>query len=526
LPQGRGMNAVNMARCSGPLALCLCLLFVLTPGGAWAENRPISPVAGIPQTATQRPETPKENAAWSVEHRGSSSESSGNFLCRFSHDKLSGTMGTVTLPVTDLLNLSLKRAGLVVDTQIAGIKAQAFALHDTTASFTSAADAAGKITGGSVSRDVLGGEKLIVSLTHLDGIRKGAESTTASTVGVIGSAESAQMESRLLGDLLKLKAEYCQTRFTDTASEGSESIRDSAWRTQLSGTWDTLSWGITSSQLGPAFMTASTPSSDMTRSRYNFNSTLKFPSSSVSLNLFQSRDYVDNYELNPMADTRSAAVKYTLSNQGWPTFFTSYSLRTMDYLTEDPDPTRNMTHTITFGTAYEQPKWSITPSCTLKRHDDRSADTDLDSSTYILKLAGGIKPAEGVSLSPLVSFTNTLLESTGVRSYTYQSAISGTVRIVPRHLDLNTTVSRLNSQAEDRSVDTTILYARGRIDWSLDRYIRAQVNKSVSLGGQITKTTDRITETDSKVWDISATVNIGLSPDLVSFGQERTPSYR
>jgi hypothetical protein len=467
---------------------------------------------------------------WYVERNPDGSSSpSGNCLYRFKYEKLSGTMGTLSVPGTELLNLSLYRPGLMLGTQIAGIKTQAFALQANPADpFKYSSNADRRIMGGSFYRDVLGDGRLTMSFTHLDGLLKNAEESTPPPEGISGSADSALMESKLIGDKLKFKAEFCQSRFINLTTEEPLKIHDNAWRTQLSGDGNILNWSLASTHLGPEFMASTTPASGGDRSRYSFNSGINLSPSFINFTVFQSRNYIENNELNPLADTRSGTVKYTYSSYGFPSFLTSYTLRTLAYVPVDgsSQQIRNLIQSLTFGTSYERSKWSISPTYTIKKIQDKSSDSRNESDTYIIKIAGGIKPVESLSVSPIFSFTNTFPEYTRVHCYTYQSGIITTLKLIPTRLDMNMAYSRQDSQAEDKSVASTTINAKGRLDWSLDRYIHDQISKSISLGGQMTRSIDRVSDTNSKEWNISASINIGLPADLVSLSRSRELSYR
>lgn len=324
-------------------------------------------------------------------------------------------------------------------------------------------------------------------------------------------SERAALESQLIDDKISFLAEFCRSQWSDSPTDDNTAVPNHAWITRLRGKDGMISWGVSTSFMSPAYMTQSNPLIGDNRSRYSFDSTIDLKPSTFSLSMLRSRDYLDNEATNPLAWTNAGTLQYTYACTDRPTFLTSYTVHDFAYAHGDGNDqrVRNVSRTITIGTSLAGPCWSVSPSYSLKRLDDKTTYREDDLDSTVVKVTGFFAPDERVSIVPLVSVTSTVPAYAGVRTNTYRSSLSTTVALIPRNLSLTTTFAHLDSRAQDKSVDTTSLSAGGRIDWSLDRFIPAPINKSVSIGAHAVRTRDHAGAATKNTWDMSATVMIG-----------------
>lgn len=487
-----------------------------------------------PGTSTQHPDPSPQGGLWTADqrmpHTGGSLLDPGSYLRRFQHEKLSASLGILSLPGTDLISLPSYKPGVMMGTRVAGINAQAFALQSNPVESyrygIRTMNSERKIMGGTIHGDVLGNEKLKLSLTHLGGLQKTTVDGIISPDEGYGNAESILMESKLIGDKLKFRAEYCESRFAAGVEDQSGDVRGNAWKTQLSGKGELFSWGFSSSRLGQAFMAPENPVSG-DRIRHNFNTGIILSPYSLKFSLLQAKDLVERNAQKSLADIRTGTVSYSYSLPNLPSFLTSYSLSTTDPIQGD-DPGLDWSsaiHSLTFGTSFVRPKWSVSPTYTLKRFRDTGNRYDNDSNTYVVKITGGIKPSENLSLAPMFSFTRVLPENSQAESHTFQSGLAGTLQLIPSRMNLDTSLSCLSSRAQDKSIDTTSVRAKGQLNWVLERYLRNEMKKTLSLKGQVITIRDRAGDTGEKEWDISAMVNIGLPMEFMDFGRARGLGY-
>lgn len=346
--------------------------------------------------------------------------------------------------------------------------------------------------------------------------------------GTLLTSESAGIESRLIDEKISFQAELCRSRRNDGLIEENTAVQNHAWKTRLAGKGGILSWGVSTSHMSPTFLTYSHPTGVDDRSKYSFDSTIDLSPSTFCLNVLRSRDYLDNDETNPVADTSSGTIRYTYARPDVPSFLTSYTVHDLAYENSAGigQRIRKTSHTLTVGTSLAGSRWSVSPTYSVKRLDDRSVVTDGDLDSTVVKISGRFAPDDRLSFTPLVAVTTTVPTHARVRTNTYRSSLSTTMALIPRDLSLTTTLSHLDSQAQDKSVDSTTISAGGRIDWTLDRFIHDPMNKSVSIGAHATRTRDRAGDTTENAWDMSAAVMIGF-PNRVSYSsRDRIVAYR
>lgn len=347
--------------------------------------------------------------------------------------------------------------------------------------------------------------------------------------GTFLTTQSAVIESRLINEKIIFQAELCRSQRNADLVIDSILVPDHAWKTRLTGKNGILSWGISTSSMSPTFMTYNHPAAIDNRSKYSFDSTINLNPSTLSLNVLRSRDYLDNDETNPLAETTTGTIQYTYARPGIPSILTSYTVHDWAYDTSDGagQRVRKNSRTLSVGSSLNGPCWSVSPSYSIKRLDERTDDSNSDLDSTTVKITGRYAPDERLIIAPLVAVSRTVPSASRVLTATYRASCSTTLALIPRDLSLTTTLAHLDSQAQDKSVDTTTVSAGGRIDWSLDRFIRAPMNKSVSIGAHATRTRNHVCETTENAWDMTAEIMIGFPnrPNAIT-SRDRVIAYR
>jgi len=360
-------------------------------------------------------------------------------------------------------------------------------------------------------------------LTHQDGIRQNASEQAPSL-----STQNASIESRLVKERLTFTAELSQSLLNDKSGEIRPGSQDIAWRAQLSGQGSRYRWGLSTRHMGPGYMTFSSPAGGAPRSRYDFDSTIDIGASMVSLSALRRRDYLYDSEINPVVETRQGAIRYTYAGlPGAAKLLSGYSLSTMENTQVPISGTfdRNISQTITLGTALTRPKWTLAPTYILKKTQEMSS-TEIDIDTSVIMITSEFRPVEGFSCSPQFSFSNTSRTDTRVQSMTRQSALNSRLMLVPGTLAVATSLSHTNCRTESGSVDSDSVIAGGRADLSLDRFIPSPMRKSASIQGQIKRTRDHVGQNTTDEWEARAVLNIVPRNDQTVAGSAQRSPYR
>ena len=363
---------------------------------------------------------------------------------------------------------------------------------------------------GPFSYDILRTENLTMRFTYQDGIRQNISAVPSIKQAPSISTQNASIESRLVPERLTFTAELSQSLLNDKTGEIRTGPQDMAWSARLSGRGDRYRWGLSTKHMGPGYITFSCPQGDAPRSRYDFDSTIDLGTSSVSLSALKKRDYLYDNEINPVVDTSQGTIRYTYSGlPGAMKLLTGYSLSAMERTQIPTSGTcdRNVSRTISLGTALAQPKWTLTPTYILKKTREISS-TDRDIDTSIITITSEFRPLEGFSCSPQFSLSNTSRTDTRVQSMTRQSALNGRFILVPGILDISTRLSHTNCRTDNGSVDSDAVIAGGRADFSIDPFIPSPMRKSASIQAQMKRTRDHVGQNTTDEWEARAVFSI------------------
>jgi len=440
---------------------------------------------------------------WYVEEQGPAPEGDNFNLNHFLYQLEKGphqlALGDVTVQGTELVSQAISRRGGSASLDLEGTKAQVFALRSNyITGFNHGlgfSDSDQRILGGSIERKILEKEKLALRLTYLDGTNKNPDNYNSSTLegGTEGNIFSIAVASQLMGEKLMAEAEYSSSRFDSDLSDTLGKESDKAWLIKFSGRESRANWDAGYKYLGPDFRSIANPTGSFDREEFHVGGGIRLPSSYMNIRIVHNQDNVEEDPLMPVIRNSTGMLTYNLNISGWPSIFLTETFSIQDS-TKEPGsftPIESNTNTSSIGFAIARQRWNFSPSYTFTRFNDRTG-ADADSRTHVVTLAGGIRPWDRVSINPSFSYTSFHTKSTGVTTKTYQGTLGSVLGLMDNRMNINSTLSYLDTRAEDGSSHTGTFNGIAQINWHVEEHLFKTGRQTLSIRGQYTRTRDHV----------------------------------
>lgn len=485
--------------------------------------------ASIP-TETAVKKTASDLSAWHLESQrrpvlDSNSFRFQTYMLQHEQENIRATVGDVNIHSSELIAPSLSRKGALLGVRKDGYTAEAFTTRaDPMQGFRSGLkqpDADRILMGGRVTRTLFKDRDVRFTFHYLDSRNAGAFSSSATSEASYreGTAYSSALEGSIFGNLLRFAGEYCYSRYDDP-SVTEQTMGDRAWRIGLSGATQRFSYALGYKLLGEDFHTIASPYALNDREELSMDTQYLFDSSCASFSVLQSRTSVEN-DLLPVTISRTGKIGYKFAPAGWPVLFVSQSLSTRRSADEHADPASvvdSMARTTYFSISYKKGAFDLAPSYSTSRFMDRARPAgDYDSLTHTVRVACGISPGQWLSVSPVFTYRNCLMEEPDIRVRAYQGSLTGTVQIIPGMLTIDTMVSYMEKEASDDSTSLSEKKAAYRLNWHIEKYLRNMGARSLAFMGEFMHTDDHAGNVAVRDYTISLVASIGLPADLLDY---------
>lgn len=441
-----------------------------------------------------------------------------HFLLQLEYGKQLLALGDVSVKGTDLIAATIARRGAHLALNHSGIRFESFALRSNyTTNFGKGLGLSNPdqlLKGGFVEKDLLANKKLTFKATYVDGRNGNPDDANASSLaaGTGGQIYSLQVMSQLFDDQLDFESEYAGSRFDSDLSDNLGEQSDYAWRAKLSGRRGKLDGSAGYRYLGPDFRSPVNPTGANDREEYNLSGGMRFNASSVRVSALHSENNVEQDPLFPVIKNTSFTLNYNVNIQNWPAFYFNYM---QSQMASDNEPAgfiamKNLTTSIGGGLSLVKNRWNLSPNYTYTSFDDRGASTNNDSRTHVMTLVAGYRPTDYSSINPMVSYVNTCSDATGVTTETWQSTLSGFASFYTGELNVNATLSFLDTQTDDDATHTSTYTAVTQLNWQVQQYLLKKGQQTFSLRGQFSRTENHITGTAEDNYAVYAVFSFGM----------------
>jgi hypothetical protein len=462
---------------------------------------------------------------WYLEEQGPTDPQTDRFnLNQFMYQAQYGNqslaLGDVNVKGTELISQNMSRRGGVTSLDIAETRAEAFVLRSNTITGfrhgLGVSDPDQRLIGGSIQKDIFQDKKLQLKGTYIRGEDQNPDNYYISTLqgGTKGNLFSLAFDSQLLGQGVVLDGEYCASRYDSDVSDDLGLESDKAWRARISSRGDNYDWGTGYKYLGSDFRSIVNPMGVNDREEYFMDGGLLLNPSTFRMLLMHSRDNVDKDPLLAVIENSMGTVTYNLSMAEWPSFFMNYSLN-LQKSAREPEyfpAIKNQTQTIGGGLSVNKPGWNFSPSYTFMTFDDKTV-YDYDSDTHVVTLSGGLMPSDGFSIYPSFTYANLHTSyNKDVTTDTYQGALAGIISLYANALNLNTTLSIVETKNDDDSnpLHATTYSGIAQINWHLEKYMFTEGMKTLSLRGQYMEMKDHISDFKQEDYTVYAIFSAGV----------------
>ncbi len=446
-----------------------------------------------------------------------------NFLLQLEYGKQLLALGDVSVEGTELISHSISRRGSRLALNLADTRIEAFALRSNYITGykegLGLSDSDQMLTGGFVEKDLLKDKKLTLKATYVSGRNERPEDYNASslTAGTEGSIYSLLLKSRLFDEKLDFEGEYAGSQFDSDLSDDVGEKSDSAWRAKLSGRYEKLDGSVGYRYLGTDFRSIVNSTGANGREEYTVGGGIRFATSSLRFTGFHNQDNVDNDPLFPVMKNTTASLNYNLFITDWPSIYfncTQSVLRSSD----EPagfTPMENHITTLGGGLSLSKNRWHLSPNYTYTTFDDRGETSNNDSRTHVASLSAGYRPTDFSSINPFVTYVNSKTDASGVTIETWQGALSGFVSLFENELNLNATLSALDTQSSDGASHTNTYSAVAQLNWQVQKYLLKKGRQTFSIRGQYSRTEDHIRDSSADDYAIYGVISFGIPIKLL-----------
>jgi hypothetical protein len=433
-----------------------------------------------------------------------------HFLWQAQYGKQQVQVGDVVVDGTELISPSIDRRGGHLALDIAGTRAQAFVLRSNYITGFDQGVGIGKsdqrIYGGAVERDLLDDQKLQVKVMHLRGENREASGYNAATLegGSKGEVSSLYALSQPLGNALGLEAEVCRSHFDPELSDGNQMESDLALLLRAFGVGQAYDWLAGYRYLGPQYQSIADPTAIQDVEEVTLDGGFRFSGSEVRLSGIHSTDNVEEAPGIPVIRNKTGMISYTLQRPDWPILMLNHTVSIQDSTREPVSfaSIENHTHVTNLSLSLDRERWNITPSYTHIRYDDRISVPSNDSRSNLYEVSGAWRPRDNISLNPTLTYERLFTEIDGVTTETLQAVVAGAFSFFSDKMTFNTTLSMLETRANDDSVHTRTYDLVGQLNVNLDRYLQTEENQTFSVRGSFNRVTDEILDASDNDYSV------------------------
>jgi hypothetical protein len=439
-----------------------------------------------------------------------------SYLLKLAYDKQSLSLGDVSVETTELAGGPLARRGGLLELNAQETSLQGFVLRSNTVAdfdhLLPVEDSNQRFTGMTLTQGLYPEKDVLLKVTAVTG-----QSGEASDVGgadlvpeTKGQIYSAALSGAIVDELLLGEIEYARSSFNQDTQGPYGTKHGQAWRSKLSGRYDTLDYGGGYSFRDRYFQSIISPGAINNRKEYNLYASKTFEESSLSFNGMHSYDNVEKLNNIPTVRSTGLDLGYTLNKADWPFLFANANLswQKSGHEPEGFQGIDNQSRILSFGLSLARETWSVVPSYVFTSFDDKSG-ADMDSLSHQILLSLGWQPVPELSLNPSVTYARTETDPGSLVTEDWLSTLS-TTWLITDSQNLNLTLSGLDSRTNDDSMHVSVFNGQAQYNWVLGANFLESVTKTVGLSGQYSRTKDHVGNTDDDEYIAFLSLNFSI----------------
>jgi len=404
--------------------------------------------------------------------------------------------GDVSIRETALSAPSFARRGFRARLKGAGNELRLFNVNAETVTGMDAGigDSGQQVYGLSLSRSLLSGDRLPMTLAYITGENQAASGDNSASTGTPSQGDVLALALEHSAQDTTLKTELARSGFDADTTDGTGKQGDFAGTVDLSQRLGQHSLGASYRYYGTDFASIANPNFTSDRESLAVNAGAVLGVSNLGFSLSRSRDNVGDDASRPVVVSTAASISYGFAAEPWPSFNASYS-RAAQNSSKEPagsQPVKNINDTLSIALAKSAERWNLGLNTSYSRITDDIGS--LDSETRAVNLSGGYLPANGLNLNLSLS----LNESTSASVLKTTRIAALTASGSPGFADfLNTSlqISYTENDASDGSQDSTNLNGTLRLSADISRYSRKWLrfdSGSLALSANLSDVTDRV----------------------------------
>jgi hypothetical protein len=452
----------------------------------------------------------------SDDYGGQEKFSLNSYLLKLAYDEQSLSLGDVSVETSEFAGGPLAKRGGLLELNVRETSVKGFVLRSNTVAdfdhLLPVEDPNQRFTGMTLTQGLYPEKNVQLTAVAVTG-----QSGSADDVGgadlvpeTKGQIYSLGLSGTIIDELLIGEVEYARSAFDQDTNGPYGTKHGQAWRSKLSGRYDTLDYGGGYSFRDRYFQSIISPGAINNRKEYTLYASKTFEESSLSFNGVHSYDNVEKLENIPTVRSTGLDLGYTLNKADWPFLFANANL-SWQKSGHEPDEFQdidNQSRILSFGLSLARETWSVVPSYVFTSFDDKSG-AGMDSLSHQVLLSLGWQPVPELSLNPAVTYARTETDPGTLVTEDWLGTLSATWLITDSQ-NLNLTLSGLDSRTNDDSMHVSVFNGQAQYNWILGANFLESVTKTVGLSGQYSRTKDHVGNTDDDEYIAFLSLNFSI----------------
>jgi hypothetical protein len=439
-----------------------------------------------------------------------------SYLLKLAYDEQSLSLGDVSVETTELAGGPLARRGGLLELNAQETSLQGFVLRSNTVAdfdhLLPVEDSNQRFTGATLTQGLYPEKNVQLKATAVTG-QSGADDDVSGANLIPetkGQIYSVALSGTIVDELLLGEVEYARSAYNQDTKGPYGTKSGQAWRSKLSGRYDTLDYGGGYSFRDKYFQSIINPGAINNRKEYTLHASKTFEESSLAFNGMHSYDNVEKLDNIPTVRSTGLDLGYTLNKADWPFLFANANLSWQNS-GHEPDGFQgidNQSRILSFGLSLARETWSVVPSYVFTSFDDKSG-AGMDSLSHQLLLSLGWQPLPALSFNPAVTYARTETDPGSLVTEDWLATLS-TTWLITDSQNLNLTLSGLDSRTNDDSMHVSVLNGQAQYNWILGGNFLESVTKTVGLSGQYSRTKDHVGNTDDDEYVAFLSLNFSI----------------
>lgn len=438
------------------------------------------------------------------------------YLLKLEYDGQSLSLGDVSVETTELAGGQLSRRGGLLELNAGETAVQGFILRSNTVAdfdhLLPVDDSNQRFSGVTLTQGLYPQKNVLLKATAVTGQSGSADNVSGSDLvpETKGQIYSLGLSGTIVDELLLGEVEYARSNYDQDTRGPYGSKWGEAWRSRLSGRYDTLDYGGGYSSRDRYFQSVINPGAINNRKEYMLHASKSFEETTLSFNGAHSYDNAEKLDDIPTVRSTALDLGYTLNKADWPFLFANANLswQKSGHEPDNFESIDNQSRILSFGLSLARETWSIVPSYVFTSFDDKSG-ADMDSFSHQALLSLGWQPLPVLSLNPALTYARTESDPGSLVVEDWLGTLT-TTWLITDSQNLNLTVSGLDSRADDDSMHMTVFTGQAQYNWILGGAFLESVTRTLGLRGQYSKTRDHISNDDTEEYVAFLSLNFSI----------------